>query len=203
MEIGCDFDDFGPLNHRFDLLDELRLRYPKFKVTMFTIPWDIRLNPADKGTPITLEKFKPWVDEVRQGVKAGWLDICLHGLTHLPAEFNKFGYDEARQRIIAAEKMFDFCKIPLTKMFKAPYWLISDKAKLAVKDMGYTLVEDGYYNFNLANNWPIDAKTVIMHGHVQDVCGNGMEESLSKIMKAPRNAKWVFLKEMYEHIILH
>lgn len=197
MRVSLDFDDFGPLNHRFDLLDELRKRYPGFKVTMFTIPWDIRLSPADKGTPITLPKFKPWVDEVKKAVGDGWLDVCLHGFTHHPAEFNELGYDKAKGRINFAEQMFAQCEIPLTKLFKAPYWLLSEKAELAVKDMGYTVVKDGYYNFNLKDECPKDEKLITMHGHVQDVCGNGLEESLHKIMQTPEDAKWVFLREIY------
>lgn len=198
MRISIDADDFSPLNHRFDLLEELRKRYPTFKITMFTIPWDIRINPQDKGTPITLKKFKPWVNEVKKGIEEGWLDISLHGFTHGPREFENLSYDQAQKKIIVAEKMFDNVGIKLSKMFKAPYWLLSEKAELALTDMGYTVVKDGYYSWNIKDTIP-KGDLILAHGHVHDTCGNGLEESLARVMETPIDAEWIFLKEVYEH----
>lgn len=208
MKIALDYDDFSPLNHRFDLLDKLRERYEGFKVTMFTIPWDIRFNPDGKGTPITDRLYAPWVDRVKEAVEQGWMEIALHGLDHAPQEFENLTYQQAKNRVIVGEKMFANVGIPVIKLFKAPQWLLSDSGKKAIEDLGYTVCEDGYYNWNLRDelaSWhdEIQAggdrknKAVVAHGHVQDEPStmNGMDQTLLNLSDVPQDAEWVFLRE--------
>lgn len=199
MRLALDFDDFSPLNSRLDLIDQIRQRYPKFKVTMFTIPWDIRFSIDTKGTPITEERFRWWVDVVKNGIKEGWLEIMLHGLTHAPHEFEKLTYTEARNRILVGRKMFENVGIECKPYFKAPQWLISEGGKKAVKDSNMTLVEDHYYNWNLKDHMP-EGDNLIAHGHVQDELStqNGMEQSLFKLFEVPEDAEWVFLSEVWK-----
>ena len=194
IKISLDYDDFSCLNHRFDLLDKIRDRYPNFKVTMFTIPWEIRLSPDTKGTPITSSRYAPWVERVIEAQEEGWLDISIHGLTHSPREFEELKYQEARNRIITGQKMFANRKVNVNNLFKSPQWLSSGGTKQAVKDLGLTLMNDGYYNWNLKDDMP--EGDLIAHGHVQDVMGNGMEESFFRLTKIPQDAEWVFLKDM-------
>ena len=103
MQISVNYDDFSPLNHRFDILDQIRERYPDFKVTMFTVPWEIRLSPNTKGTPITNSDYKPWVHRVMEAVDNGWMEISIHGLTHAPREFEKLTHTEARNRVLTGQ----------------------------------------------------------------------------------------------------
>lgn len=196
--IVLDTDDFSPLNHRFDMLDKLKDRYPDFKITMFTVPWEIRLSPDDKGTPITDSKYDGWFYAVKAWIDKGWMEIAIHGLTHAPREFEKLTYDEAQKRILVAQKMFQNRGIPYCPLFKAPQWLISEEAKLAVRDMGMFLVEDGYYNWNLKDPMPKNRTRLIAHGHVQNEPStrNGLEESFIRLCKIPSNAKWKFLSEV-------
>ena len=104
MRIALDYDDFNPLNHRIDVIDMLRVRFDDFKVTMFTIPWDIRFVPDKKGLRITDKEWKPWVNKVKEGIEEGWLEIAIHGLTHLPMEFSELSYQEAKNRILVAQR---------------------------------------------------------------------------------------------------
>ena len=194
MKISLDCDDFSPLNHRFDLLEQLSLRYKGFKVTMFTVPWEIRIEPQKKGTPITDKEYEPWVDAVRRGVDGGWLEIAIHGLTHAPSEFHHLTYEEAKNRVLTGQKMFANVGIDYVKMFKAPYWQISKEGKQAIEDLGVKVVEDGYYNWNIKDKMPKGDK-IIAHGHVQNVVGNGLEESMGRLIKIPRGAKWQFLSQ--------
>lgn len=196
MTISVDFDDFSPLNHRFDMLAKLRERYKDFKVTMFTIPWEIRLNPDGKGTPITDEKYMMWCHAVKKGVEDGWLEVAIHGLTHKPLEFSQLSYQKAKDRVTVSMKMFENTQIPYVKMFKAPNWAISDGAKLAMKDLDIKVIEDGYYNWNLKDDMP-DGEKLIAHGHVQDEPStmNGIEQSYMRLSKVPPDAKWIFLSE--------
>lgn len=196
MKISYDVDDLAPYCHRFDLIDELRKRYPKFKMTAFFIPWDIRYNAQGKGTPITEPDYADFVDYIKQAQLDGWLDISIHGLTHAPSEFLDLSYTEAQNRLTVAQKMLANVGIKYNDMFKAPQWQISDDARKAVTDMGMRVIDDGYYNWNLKDDKPPRKRKLIAHGHVQDVMGNGIDESFVRLIKVPDDAEWVFLKDV-------
>ena len=195
--IACEFDDFGPMNHRLDVIRKLRDRYPDFKVTMFTVPWDIRYNTKAGGTPISKPEYSEWVNIVRHGVKNGWLEIAVHGLTHAPREFEGMEAKQAAARIKFAEKFFNDCKIPFVKIFKAPQWLLSVEAKKTIEGLGYQVVEDHYYNWNYKDEFPVEKDKVIGHGHIQDGdgCFNGLSESLIRLVQIPEDYKWEFISE--------
>ena len=196
MKISYDVDDLSPYCHRFDLIENLRERYLDFKMTAFFIPWDIRYNAQEKGTPITDKRYKDFADYVVDGQLDGWLDISIHGLTHAPEEFLNLTYTEAQNRLLVAQKMLTNVGIKYNDMFKAPQWLINKDAKKAVEDMGMKVMEDGYYNWNTKDEMPKKKRKIIAHGHVQDVMGNGIEESFTRLMKIPDTAKWVFLRDI-------
>lgn len=200
MKVIVDFDDFSPLHNRFDLLEELREHYPDFKVTMFTVPWEIRYkNPA----PITDEKHAGWVSAVKA---SKWIEIAVHGLTHFPLEFAELTYDEAHKRIVVAEKMFINRGIEFVKLFKAPYWALSDEAKQAAQDLGYTVAENHYYNWNLADECPFTPEQIlnddgylVAHGHVtKEGCDNYIEDAMPKLMKLPPGTQFITLSEFFK-----
>lgn len=197
MKLAFEIDDFGPVNHNLGILEDIHEHFPNFKITLFTVPWDIRFGRNFReSAPVTLEKFKPWVAAVN---KADWMEIALHGLAHSPMEFAELSYEGATKRIVVGMKMFENVGIKnFTKIFKAPQWEISAEAKKAAENMGFVVVEDGYYNWNLAKDKPnADAEEpYILHGHVQDVCENGLEESLPRIMSLPTDTEFMFLSEI-------
>jgi len=196
--VTIDLDDYSPLNNNVYLMEKLKERYEGFKITLFTVPWEIRWKADGKGTPITDEKWKPWVEATKQAIKDGWMEIALHGMTHAPKEFERLSYDKTRKRIIVSQKMFENVGIEICDLFKAPQWLISKDGERAVKDMGLTLVEDGYYNWNLKDEMP-EVKNLIAHGHIQDDphFPNGLEQSYFRITKLPPETEWKFLSEVY------
>ena len=198
MTIKFELDDFSPLNHRFDLLEKLTRRYKDFKVTMFTVPWDIRLEPQKKGTPITDPDYKPWVEATQRAIEGGWLEVAIHGLTHAPSEFHHLTYDEAKKRVLTAQKMFVNVGIKYVPLFKAPYWQLSKDAKQAVEDLNLRVIEDGHYNWNIKDDPTATLLSgsvgdVIAHGHVQNTVGNGLDESFGRLIKIPRETEWQFL----------
>lgn len=198
MRIAIEFDDFSPINSRFDLLEKLKEHYPEFKVTMFTVPWEIRYGRnLEESAPITSSKYKPWVDAVKE--YEDWIEIAPHGLTHAPMEFAELSANEATKRLIIGTKMFENKGIKYTNLFKAPQWEISKEAKEAIEGMGFIVLEDGYYDWNLAEDLPEEIKNsdkiVIAHGHVQNVCDNGLEEVFHRLMKLPVDTEFYFLSE--------
>ena len=57
------------------------------------------------------------------------------------------------------------------------------------------MVEDGYYNWNIKDEFPVELDNVIGHGHVQDVVGNGLNESLIRLVQIPDDYEWQFVSE--------
>ena len=194
--ISLEADDFNPLNHRFDVLEKLRSRYPNFKITMFTIPWDIRYETDKGGLPIKHERFKAWTNVVRHAVEDGWLEIAVHGLTHSPGEFKGIEGRLAEAKVKFAEAFFNDVKIPFVKIFKAPYWQLSSEGKKAIQDLGYKVVEDHYYNWNIKDDFPVELDNIIGHGHVQDVSDNGLDQSLIRLVQIPNEYEWKFISEV-------
>jgi len=197
MKLCLDFDDFSPRNTNFGILEDLKEHYPGFKVTLFTVPWDVRWGEA---TPITEEKYKPFCEAVKKA--EGWIEIALHGLTHTvrtvrnSAEYELLDYERAKKRTMIAEKMFINRGISYAKIFKAPQWLLSAPAKKAVEDQGFTVVEDGYYNWNLKDKQPKLKKGVLVaHGHIHNVCDNGLEDVAPKLMQLPTDTEFIWLSE--------
>lgn len=197
MKIAIEYDDFSAVNHGLPYLETMKEHFPDFKVTLFTVPWEVRYcKNIQDSAPLTLEKFKPVVDAVN---KADWIEIALHGLTHAPMEFAELSYEGAMKRLTVGMKMFQNAGVKnFVKIFKAPQWEISAEAKQAAIDMGFKVVEDGYYNWSLANDEPnADAKEpIIAHGHVQDVCDNGLEETMHRILKLPPDTEFIFLSDI-------
>ena len=191
-----DFDDFSPKNTNLGLLEQLKEHYPNFKATLFLVPWEARFGSP---TIITEPKYKPFCDAL---IKAqDWLEVALHGLTHVPEEFKNVTYEEARKRILVGEKMLINRGVPYAKMFKAPFWQLSERGKQAAEDLGFTVMEDHYYNWNLKDELPQlalkkeDKDWVVAHGHIQDTTGNGLEETMFKIMRLPTDTQFNFLSE--------
>lgn len=197
MKVAIEYDDFSPTNSNFGILENFKEHYPNFKVTLFTVPWEIRFGRSMKeSTPITLKKFKPFVDAINE---CDWIEIALHGLTHAPVEFSELSYEATIKRIVIGMKMFENVGIKnFAKIFKAPQWEISREAEQAARDMGFIVVKDGYYNWNLAKDKPnADAvEPFIMHGHVQDDCDNGMQETQHRVMKLPVDTEFMFLSDV-------
>ena len=193
--ISLELDDFGPFNHRFDLLEKLRVRYPDFKITMFTVCWDIRYKTKEGGTPISKPEYQPFVDMVKRGVRQGWLEIAVHGLTHAPYEFLDLEPRLATAKVKFAQEFLESTEIPYVKLFKAPYWQIRDDSKEAIQEMGFEVVEDDYYNWNIKDEFPVELDEIIAHGHVQDEMGNGLDESMIRLMQIPEEYEWKFVSE--------
>lgn len=204
IKVALELDDFSPRNSNLALIEEIKEHYPDFKISLFTVPWEIRFGGSNHGTPITDEEYLPWVNAIKEN--EDWIEIALHGLTHLersqrnPAEFECISYDQAWKAITVGEKMFMNRGIKLAKIFKAPQWLLSPEGKKAAEDCGFLVVEDGYYNWNIKDEFPLkeaqEGKLIIGHGHIHDTCGNGLTECYDRLMRLPVGTKFFKLSEI-------
>ncbi len=153
-----DFDDFTEEQNRLDLLRALREINPKFKCTVFAIP------------ALGSEEFWKSTPE--------WIELAVHGWEHPhPREAENWTYSQACF-------VFDHCDELFTHGFKAPGWQISQETYYAA------LTRDWW----VADHWENDARRPYhllthriapdymvrgdhWHGHIPNVCGNGIEET--------------------------
>jgi len=164
-----DFDDFSDDNNRLDLLNELKCLNSKFKCTIFAIPSKTSIDIPD------------------------WIEVGVHGWSHHSNyECSEWSYSECLEVLNTVGDRY-------SKLFKAPGWQISDGCYSALKEKDY-IVADKEYNrsrrpkglktYELGNNsW---------HGHIQNVCGNGLEERFEELKDIVRStSEFKFISELF------
>ena len=159
--IYVDFDDFNEKNHRLDLLERLHAILPEFKVTLFTIP-----EPNSIGFLLKVANID-------------WIQMVPHGWKHSYLECRPW----TKERALKYLNMCDDLKV-FKKGFKAPYWETSSGLYDALLEKDYWIADhdrnDGIRPFNL-RTYKVGTDSV--HGHIQNVCGNGLEETFEKLSK--------------------
>ena len=164
-------DDFGETNSQLDLLWRLRGYFDDFKVNLFSIPNDcLNLN------------FLRYIDSLK------WINICLHGYYH--DHYEKI--DETTLNILTNKKSNYF-----NKVYKAPYWELSNVMKNRLLKLGFLIVEDNFVN------WEIDVKPpkkTLIHGtghiyqhdykSVNGNIGSSLFHHYKNIIKLPKNTKF-------------
>ena len=156
-----DFDDFRRENSRLDLLDELKRRVTDLKVTLFTIPmsscgWMAHMN---------------WLAQVRE--ERPWIELAMHGLHHDYLECSHWDQPRSLTHLLAVEETGIF--VP---GFKAPYWETSPGLYAALIERNWWIAD---HPKNISKRpaglrvYELD-RSERVHGHIQNVCGNGLEE---------------------------
>ena len=158
-----DTDDFSEQNHRLDLLTELHAANPMFKMTAFTVPaWS----------------SEDWLNQLPE-----WIEVAGHGWDHGgpdcpdPYEASQWTYEEAIDVMLALPGRF-------VDGWKSPGWMTSEGTYQAVEELGWWCA-DHPENDRLRP----DGIRVHVHGtgdhvhtHVQNVCGNGLEELFPRLL---------------------
>ena len=173
-------DDFHEDNNRFDLLHQIKQKLPNFKITMFTIPGLCSLQ------------WSKWVFS-----DYPWIEMVPHGWKHPhPRECESWTFNETMIYLDLISKIPYY-----VHGFKAPGWQISGGTYKALDATGYWVADQEY------NDWrrPFGLKSYVlthddpdvkkMHFHVQNVCGNGLEESLDQIMSLDPDEEFMFVSE--------
>jgi len=157
-----DFDDFHIENNRLGLLDQLKTRVPDLKVTLFTIP-----APAE----CLFGDHVRWLRSVKQA--RPWIEFAVHGWSHSHLECHNWTKGDILRVLYLAGAVEIF-----VKGFKAPYWETS-------KGLYEGLLGRGWWIADHVKNkdkrpaglrvYELDRPERV-HGHIQNVCGNGLEE---------------------------
>jgi hypothetical protein len=159
-----DLDDFHNDNHNLPLLLEMKERFPALKVTLFCIP--------AKCTVDFIKELKEKYEWMRFAVH-GWYHDTDHGTAQ---ETNFWSEQDAHDYLDLAERMGVFEKI-----FRAPGWNYNYQSYLALIRRGYVICEHlghdrwaelGGKRYTTGHLWEV-------HGHIQNVNMNGLEELAS------------------------
>lgn len=126
-----DFDDFREDENSLDYLFRLRAKFPKFKVTLFTIP--------SKCSTEFLKAVK----------EVPWIQMALHGHEHLPVECELWKRHEARTFL---QHDFEAGGVkPFVRGFKAPQWRMSQGTIEACEELGFWVANNAEAGSNPNN----------------------------------------------------
>lgn len=168
-----DFDDFSQTNHRFDLLTQLKEANPAFKATVFAVP--------TLGGSVFWESIPTW------------LELAMHGWTH-SSPYECLYWTERQMDAAIARRPIGF-----VRGFKAPGWQISDGCYQALHRAGWWVADQPYnddrrppglkaHRNGDGDHW---------HGHIQNVCGNGLEERFDELLALVKKAtEFQFVSEV-------
>lgn len=165
-----DWDDHHPGNDAMPRLELLKQLRPDFKATLFTIP---ALSPDE------------WVD-----AHPDWVELVPHGWLHgdPPSDGGecKFWTDRTARAFI---RLIGTRSTRWARGFKAPGWQISDATYRALADAGWWIADQ-----HLEDNRRPPMPTYFYedghwHGHVQNVCGNGLQETWNTVVELVRSAE--------------
>jgi hypothetical protein len=169
-----DADDFCEDNEGWNFLTTIKKHIPNFKINLFCI--------VGSCSDDFFIKYK----------QIEWIDLIPHGWKHpTPKECINWSYEESMDYLYRIEEL------GLTKGFKAPGWQISDGMYKALLEKEYWVADQLYNN----KRRPKGLKAYLLdepykyHHHIQNVCGNGLEESMEQILSLKGNFK--FIKDIF------
>lgn len=166
-----DTDDLFEGHDRMDLLAELKAANPAFRMTAFAIP--------DLCPDGYIESLPDWIEVVPHGWFHG--DPPTDG-----GECKNWSYGEMRDLIDYVEA----CSPRWVRGFKAPGWVISDGCYSALNDAVWWLADQFYNDQRRPEGLRVHRENEgdHVHTHVQNVCGNGLEETFPSLLHRVRDA---------------
>jgi len=161
-----DWDDFHEGNHKLERFEELKRINPLFRCTVFAVP--------GLGSDAFWDRVPDWIE------------LAVHGWTH-PDSYECLHWDRKRIERLTDERIV---REHFVRGFKAPGWQISDACYEILLERGWWVADQAYNN----ERRPAGLKAHIVggpdhwHGHIQNVCGNGLEETWPQLTAAVRDA---------------
>lgn len=154
-----DFDDFSEWNNRLDLLHELKAINPLFRCTAFAVP--------GQGS----DEF--WSSLPR------WIELAVHGWLHPTAHECEHWMRESIEWVLEQEVV----RKHFVNGWKSPGWLTSPAVYEVLRERSWWIADQ-----HLADDRrPADMRVYLWedgdnwHGHIQNVCGNGLEETWEEL----------------------
>lgn len=174
-----DFDDYCDATAaKLDYLYRLKEKMPGLKVTLFAIPM--------KCSDTTILRVK----------QHDWITLGMHGWRHTLSECWSWTSEEAVAKMqLAANMGID------GRVFRAPGWVIDAQTYYAAADLGWVVADHKDYRVTGSKartytyNEPMAApKWTRVHGHLPNVCDNGIEEAFDSFL-LPAASEFMFIEE--------
>ena len=164
-----DTDDLHETNHRLDLLHLLKEANPLFRMTAFVVP------------TLCSQQF---LDDLPE-----WIECAAHGWHHGgPActdarEAEEWTYEQAIDVMLSVPER-------MAGGWKSPGWRVSDGTYQALLDLGWWCADHPDNNDRRPDGLRVHVhgQGDHVHTHVQNVCGNGLEESWLYLLERVRAA---------------
>jgi len=179
-----DFDDYcdNTMSDTIGPLIQLKEKYPKLKVTLFTIP--SRTSQAAIAAAKAL---------------GGWVQLAPHGYFHTRGECLAWDDEEAFKKITVAKEMGIDAPI-----FRAPAWLLDGDTYIACRELDMAVASHNLfripqtgvpeYIYNLVGGRKKGTRPV--HGHVSPVSGNFIRDMIKDgRLSFPNKADFLFCHE--------
>ena len=167
-----DTDDLWEGHDRLDLLQRLKDANPDFKLTAFAVP-----------TRCSRQYIESLPD---------WIEVAVHGCDHgdPPTDGGESRDWTAGQMRWLIEQI-EAASPRWVKGFKAPGWVISDGCYEALNEAGWWCADQFYNDTRRPAGLRIHRETEgdHVHTHVQNVCDNGLEETMPYLLDRVRNAE--------------
>jgi len=209
MKLLLEFDDLNP-HSQVNCINEIRELIkiiPNIKLTFFT-------SALYEGVP--LYQDNEWCYEISKYIKSNNIRLAVHGLAHSPVEeFKRKNKIEALLALNIADAIFKTSKLDYIKVFRGPHWGINEHTYEALLELEYKAIythtdyidlanknkniKNIFYNWNLKDNFIDNGDEIIIaHGHTHNVCGNGINETLNRIIKFIKdyNPEFIFGDEI-------
>jgi hypothetical protein len=175
-------DDFSDRHYRcIEEMFALKKRYPKFKATLFTIP------------------FKTSEDHLSEMKKLDWVELAVHGFKH---NSNDEMLLLSRDEIIKFFSRVDFGTF--VKGFKAPGWRINKTGVEICNELGLWIALHRKHLLSLAplcsNGFYIYGRRYdAWHSHAGDAEDNWVKKDLPMLLKRwPVDQEFIFVSEAIE-----
>lgn len=202
MKVVLDLHDFSVVNNRLDLLLKLKEHFPKFKVSLFTVPLD---ESKDWGASTMRHYF---LDVIKQNLD--WIQIIPHGLKHDGHEMKRTDYMTFKNEIIPMiEEIFDVDGLPYEKGFLAPHFSWTEGIVRVLDEEGWwgaidrdkvMPVPKKFYRYTWRINEPFlnfDTDVLKIHGHIYGT-KNDIGLCMDKILALPQDTEWHFCTDFLE-----
>lgn len=201
MRVSLDLHDFSVLSNYLGLLLKLKERYPAFKVSLFTVPFDIKHREGDRKE--ALERIKKCLD---------WIQIIPHGLYHNSSEVRKYKYYEFRESIAPTiTSYFNKDGLPFVKGFCAPHWHWNSEVVGALDDMGWwgaispkvpkmECTKRFYrYSHSIDESFLDSGLSILkLHGHLNGTSSDDLEKCFENLLKLSDSVEWSFVTDFIE-----
>ena len=201
MKVCLALHDFSVVHNRLDILLKLKEHFPNFKVSLFTIPIDKKM---DWGPYLIRGEL---LEKIREHL--GWMQIITHGLRHEGSDVKNWNYKYTKDIVLPTIKTIFCNSLPFVNGFCAPHWRWNKEIVRALDDSGWWGAVDRdknmpytkkFYKYNFLLNEPFyesNLELLKLHGHIYGT-KNDVGRCIDSLLRLPLDTEWVFATECLE-----